>query len=85
LPLAAAEDRVIVSEDTDFGVLLARASTRAPSFVLLRAAEPFRPDEQAALLIANLPALEHELIAGCIVVFARGRVRVRSLPVRRTP
>jgi len=40
LALAAFENRIIVSEDTDFGALLARAQTRLPSFVLLRAAEP---------------------------------------------
>ena len=77
------EGRVIVSEDTDFGALLAQAgTTTAPSFVLLRGAAPMTPSEQAALLIANLPAVEHDLLTGAVVVFARGRVRVRALPIR---
>ncbi len=83
LDLAASEDRIIVSEDTDFGALLARAGSRAPSFVLIRSAEPITAGAQAEMLVANLPGLELELAEGAIVVFARGRTRVRPLPIRR--
>lgn len=81
LALADSEGRVLVSEDTDFGTLLARSGASAPSFVLLRGAEPLTPDQQAALLIANLGAVEDELLLGAVVVFARGRIRVRRLPI----
>ena len=81
LALAGAEGRVVVSEDTDFGALLARSGASTPSFVLLRAAEPLAPERQAALLITNLPAVEDDLVAGAVVVFARGRIRVRRLPI----
>lgn len=81
--LASSEDRVIISEDNDFGTLLARAGTKAPSFVLIRSAEPLTPDGQAALLLNNLGAVEHDLAEGSIVVLARGRVRVRALPIER--
>ncbi len=84
LEVARAEERVIVSEDTDFGALLAEAGSETPSFVLIRGAEPLAPDEQASLLTANLPGVAKELEQGAIVVLARGRVRVRPLPVRRT-
>lgn len=40
---------VLVSEDTDFGALLARQRTGAPSFVLLRTYELMTPDERAAI------------------------------------
>lgn len=80
---ARAEGRVVVSEDTDFGALLALTGADAPSFVLIRGAEPLTPDEQASLLIANLPTVAAELEEGAIVVLARGRLRVRPLPVRR--
>lgn len=81
LALARTEERVVISEDTDFGALLARAGASAPSFVLLRAAEPLTPDQQGSLLVANLGAVEDELAAGAVVVFSRGRVRVRRLPI----
>lgn len=79
---AAADDRrVVVSEDTDFGALLARSRATTPSYVLLRTGEPLTPDQQAALLLANLARLETELGSGCVVVLGRGRVRVRPLPL----
>jgi predicted nuclease of predicted toxin-antitoxin system len=40
-----------------FRELLARQRTTVPSFVLLRTYEPLTPDEQAAVLLANLPRL----------------------------
>jgi predicted nuclease of predicted toxin-antitoxin system len=83
LRFALAEDRVIVSEDTDFGGLLARAGARAPSFVLIRSAAPMTPDAQALLLGAALQRLVDELESGCIAVVERARVRVRRLPVAR--
>ncbi len=81
LRLAVAENRVVISEDTDFGALLALSGSRSPSFVLLRSAEPLRPEDQAALLIGNIVAVESDLAAGAVVVFARGRIRVRPLPI----
>lgn len=81
LALATAEGRVVLSEDTDFGALLARAGGSAPSFILLRSAEPLTPDQQGSLLIANLGAVEDDLAAGAVVAFSRGRIRVRRLPI----
>lgn len=52
-----------------------------PSFVLLRTYEPLTPDEQAAVLLANLPRLRADLEQGAIVVIERSRLRVRRLPV----
>lgn len=81
---AVADRRVLVSEDTDFGALLARSGSQVPSFVLIPTAEPLAPDDQAALLIANLPHVARELDAGAVVVLARSRVRVRPLPIAPT-
>lgn len=82
---AAAERQVIVSADTDFGDLLAVSRADRPSVVLLRSADRLTPDRQADLLAANLPAVEPELMAGAVVSIARGRMRVRPLPVRKPP
>jgi len=72
---------VIVSEDTDFGELLARQRTAAPSFVLLRTDGSMTPDQQAGVLIANLPTVREDLGQGAIVVIKRDRLRIRSLPL----
>src|SRR6185437_7979414 len=72
---------VLVSEDTDFGELLARQHTATPSFVLLRTYELLTPDEQATVLLANLPRLHDDLDQGAIVVIERNRLRVRRLPL----
>jgi hypothetical protein len=39
-----------------------------------------RPELQAALLVANQPAVAAELAAGAVVVIEDNRIRVRMLP-----
>lgn len=68
LVVAADEDRVIVSGDTDFGELLARTNRSRPSIVLLRRQAGRKAAQVASLLLANLPAVEDDLGAGAIVV-----------------
>ncbi|MCP3974928.1 MAG: hypothetical protein GY720_10585 [bacterium] len=83
LDRAGADDRVVISHDTDFDTLLAFRRLSKPSFILIRSSDPLTPEEQAALLIANLDVIAEDLEAGAIVVFARGHLRSRRLPVRR--
>ncbi len=41
-----------------------------------------RPEQQAALLLANLAAVEHELSEGAVVVIEPTRLRIRKLRIR---
>lgn len=82
LALAVAEERVLVSEDTDFGALLARSRSPLPSLVLLRSADRLTTQARAELLIATIGRVEAELGTGAIVVVGRSRVRIRPLPLK---
>jgi len=78
---AAQNQYTIVSADSDFGTLLARHNTAHPSFVLLRHANELRPDDQIALLVANLPVVSEELEEGAVVTITPDRMRIRKLPM----
>jgi predicted nuclease of predicted toxin-antitoxin system len=62
------EDCIIVSADTDFATLVAlRAETR-PFLILFQQVRNRRPEQQARVLLANLPAIEEPVQRGCVVV-----------------
>jgi predicted nuclease of predicted toxin-antitoxin system len=77
---ARADQRCVVSVDTDFGELLAVGGHAEPSVVLVRRA-PHRPDEQAALLIDILDRISEDIAAGAIVVLTPDSARIRRLPI----
>ena len=51
-----------------------------PSFMPFREADIIRAQDYVSRIVGVLPVLGRELDAGCVVVFRRGRIRVRSLP-----
>lgn len=79
LDRALTDGRVLVSADTDFGELLARAHAVLPSLILFRQGNR-SPEHQAATLLDNLAQVADDLDAGAIVVFTNDTIRIRRLP-----
>ena len=80
---ARVDGRVLLSADTDFGLLLARGREDRPSIVLFRHGAERRPDLQVRLLRDVLPRIEDSLAMGAVVTVEPLRVRVRPLPLSR--
>jgi predicted nuclease of predicted toxin-antitoxin system len=78
---ARTEHRVLISEDTDFGTLLARSGASAPSFLLVRRATGRRAAEQALFIGANPPTVVSDLDTGAIVLLGEATPRVRRFPI----
>lgn len=81
LRVAREQDRTLLSADTDFGTILAQTSAIRPSVVIFRRVTARRPSEQAALLLANLPAIEDAVGRGSVVVLEESRMRARTPPI----
>jgi predicted nuclease of predicted toxin-antitoxin system len=78
---AAQEGRTIISADTDFATLLALRKETKPSVILFREGVSHQAESQAALLLANMPAIQSHLESGAVIVFDGTRMRVRALPI----
>jgi predicted nuclease of predicted toxin-antitoxin system len=79
--VAKEQDRILVSADTDFGMLLAQREESKPSVILFRGDITRDPHKQVAVLADNLAAITDELTTGSIVVFDGRRIRIRKLPL----
>jgi len=79
---AAREARILISEDTDFGTLLALRESAEPSVILFRHMLDRDAASLTGTLLANLSTVEPHLTSGAIVVFESVRIRIRRLPIR---
>ncbi len=85
LTLARNLDSILISADSDFATLLAIQSALVPSFILFREPELLLAEDFAARLIATLPLIQADLKNGAVVVYRRGQIRIRKLPVDIDP
>ena len=85
LKKAEAENRIVISADTDFGTILAVLKKRKPSVIILRRLFPRRPKDQVPFIISNLAAVEEGLQQGAVVVIEENRIRIRLLPIGGEP
>lgn len=81
LQIAETEQRVVITADTDFPMMLALHRASSPSVVLLRGVSELTPDDHADLITSNLPTVAAALETGAIVTITPSRVRVRDLPI----
>jgi len=80
LDLARREDRVVVTQDLDFSMLLALGGYGRPSLITLRLSVA-DPETITQRLLEILPGIEPVLQEGCAVTVEEVAVRVRRLPI----
>jgi len=78
---AAAHSYVVLTNDLDFGLLLAATNTAMPSVVQLRL-DNLDPDLIAGQLIDVLRRYSAELESGALVTVSPNKTRVRVLPLK---
>ncbi len=74
---AAADDRIVITADYDFGELAVRRRYTMPGVVLL--APTRRPIEMRVQRLASLVADLGERLRGCLTIIEDERVRTRRL------
>lgn len=78
LDRAGNDDRVLITQDTDFGTLLIRGGLRHPSLILLRTQDG-RPQMHLRLIVEAMPLITVALEKGAIAVLTEYNIRVREL------
>ncbi len=72
---------VVLTADGDFPAMLASRRATTPSVIHLRGTSELRTEAEAALVVANLPAIMEALEAGAVVSLSPTRLAVRVLPI----
>lgn len=80
LDFAREENRVLITQDLDFSILLAVGGYEKPSVINLRV-ENARPDFIAKRIIEVVRVMEDELRIGCVISVDEVSIRYRNLPI----
>lgn len=81
LQKASDDDRIVFTNDLDFGAILALTRASAPSVLQVRT-QNVRPEHLSPIRVPMLRQYETTLQAGALIVIDEGRSRVRVLPLR---
>jgi predicted nuclease of predicted toxin-antitoxin system len=73
---------VILTQDLDFGSMLAMSAEKEPSVVQIRAPDAL-PDLLGSQVIDALRRMELELAEGALVTIGPSKTRLRVLPLRK--
>jgi predicted nuclease of predicted toxin-antitoxin system len=79
---AAEHGHVILTNDLDFGAILAAAEARRPSVIQLRS-DVLKPDVMGPAVLAAIHQVRQELDEGALVSIDALRARLRILPLGR--
>lgn len=77
---AAAHGAVVMTQDLDFGHLLAMTNRRSPSVILIRTGDASLPTDIGSQVVNALTRFRQALEDGAIVVVDMERNRLRMLP-----
>ena len=84
LDVGRQEGMVVVTLDADFHALLALSGVTGPSVIRIRI-EGLRGEDLARLLVSVMQICDDDLLKGAMVSVTENGVRIRRLPVFRTP
>ena len=80
LELARIENRIVITQDLDFSMLIALGKYNQPSLITLRLSSA-KPDIVTQRLLEIMPPLEKELVEGSALTIDDNSVRIRKLPI----
>src|SRR5262249_34881755 len=75
---AKSEGRILISADTDFGIIFNRQDPPFPSVILFRRLSQRHPSRQLMLLLSNLTLIQEHVEKGSLIVIEETRLRIRS-------
>ena len=84
LSWALAANAIVLTQDLDFGAILAATRAESPSVVLLRTHD-LMPESVGGQVISAIRQHEEFLLSGALLIVDPGKLRVRILPLHKKP